>query len=391
MSAARTPISPAGEQYLLDRDIVFLNHGSFGARPSPVFEAYQRWQRELEREPLAFLGRELHDRLAHARACLAAYVGTEPDDLVFVPNVTHGMNIVARSLALGPGDEVLGSTHEYGAVERTWTFLASRDGFSYRSQHIPTPVTDADSFIECLWRGVGDRTRAMVVSHITSPTALILPLAEICRRAAAAGILVIVDGAHGPGQIPLNLSDLGADFYLGNCHKWLSAPVGSGFLYARPEHQNRLLPLVVSWGYQPRTPSTSRFQDYFEWIGTDDPSAYLAVPAAIEFQQQNDWDTVRAECHQLVVDACVRACHVTGLPPLSPLSPEWVGQMVAIPLPKQDTTTAEELQHRLLEGYRIEIPITDWQEVRCARLSLQAYNSAADVELLLKALRASCI
>ncbi len=387
MSAVRTPISPAGEQYLLRPDIVFLNHGSFGARPVPVFEAYQRWQRELEQEPVAFLGRELHDRLAHARACLADYVGTEPDDLVFVPNVTHGMNIVARSLSLGPGDEVLGTSHEYGAVERTWSFLASRDGFTYHSQHIPLPVADAEAFIECLWGGVNDRTRAIVISHITSPTALILPVAEICHRAAEAGILVVVDGAHAPGQIPLHLSDLGADFYTGNLHKWLSAPVGSGFLYARPERQDRLLPLVVSWGYQSRSPGASRFQDYFEWIGTDDPSAYLTVPAAIEFQQQNDWDMVRAECHRLVVDACARTCEVTGLRPLAPLSPDWVGQMGALPLPKQDAITAEELQRRLLEDYRIEIPIIDWQEVRCARLSLQAYNSASDVELLLEALR----
>jgi isopenicillin-N epimerase len=390
MSGARTPISPAGEHYLLRSDIVFLNHGSFGARPLPVFEAYQRWQRELEREPVAFLGRELHDRLGHARARLADYVGSKPDDLVFVPNVTHGMNIIARSLALGPGDEVLGTTHEYGAVERTWTFLGSRDGFTYRSQHIPTPVADVDAFVESLWRGVSDRTRAIVISHITSPTALILPVAEICRRAAAAGILVIVDGAHAPGQIPLNLSDLRADFYTGNLHKWLSSPVGAGFLYARPEQQDRLLPLVVSWGYQSLTPGVSRFQDYFEWIGTDDPSAYLAVPAAIEFQQENDWDSVRAECHRLVVDACARACRATGLAPLAPLSTDWVGQMAAIPLPK-NTISAEEQQRRLLEEYRIEIPIIDWQEVRCARLSLQAYNSAADVELLLEALQERCM
>ena len=262
---ARTTISPAGELYLLDPDIIFLNHGSFGARPVPVLEAYQRWQRNLEREPVQFLGRDLSLLLRAARTTLADFLRASPDDLVFVPNATQGMNIVARSLSLGPGDEVLGTTHEYGAVERTWRFLASRKGFTYRSAHIPAPVTSANAVVEHLWEGVTERTRAIVVSHMTSPTALILPVAEICRKAAGAGILVIVDGAHAPGHIPLHLAELGADFYLGNLHKWLCAPVGSGFSYARPERQDLLHPLIVSWGYEALNPSASRFQDYFEW------------------------------------------------------------------------------------------------------------------------------
>jgi isopenicillin-N epimerase len=195
------------------------NHGSFGARAQPVFAAYQRWQTELEDEPVEFLGRRLDGLLAHARAQLAAYVGTRADNLVFIPNTTHGVNIIVRSLELVPGDEVLGTTHEYGAVERTWRFTCGRQGATYRRQHISLPITTPEALIEQLWQGVIDRTRVLVVSHITSPTALILSVAQICQRAAAEGILTVVDGAHAPGQVELALDALGADFDVGNCHE----------------------------------------------------------------------------------------------------------------------------------------------------------------------------
>ena len=222
--AAGDPISEAGRHFLLRPAVAFLNHGSFGACPAPVFEAYQRWQRELEAQPAEFLGRRLQGSaglLAQARARLARYVGTRPDDLVFVPNATHGMNIVARSFPLEPGDDVLATDHEYGAVERTWRFNCEQRGARYRAQPITLPVSGAEALVEQLWQGVTERTRAIVVSHIASPSALIFPVAEICRRAAAAGILTVVDGAHAPGHIDLALDALGADFYTGNCHKWL--------------------------------------------------------------------------------------------------------------------------------------------------------------------------
>jgi isopenicillin-N epimerase len=223
------PIAEAGRHFLVRPDIAYLNHGSFGARPRPVFEAYQRWQRELETQPVEFLGRRLSGLLAEARAKLGGYMGTSPDNLVFVPNATHGMNIIARSLDLRPGDEVLGTDHEYGAVERTWRFNCGRQGALYRTQPIPLPVISAESIMEQLWRGVTERTRVVVVSHISSPTALRFPVAEIARRGAAQGILTVVDGAHAPGQLDLNLDDIGADFYVGNGHKWMSGAIGAGF------------------------------------------------------------------------------------------------------------------------------------------------------------------
>ena len=388
MAAADAPVAPAGEFFQVRRDIAFLNHGSFGACPRPVFEVYQRWQRELEAQPVEFLGRRLSGLLAEARARLATYLGAHTDDLVFVPNATYGMNIVARSLELQPGDEVLGTDHEYGAVARTWRFICGQRGAAYRAQPIPLPATDADALVEQLWEGVTERTRVIVVSHITSPTALIFPIAAICRRAAERGILTVVDGAHAPGQIDLALDALGADFYTGNLHKWLCAPKGSGFLYARPERQHLLRPLAVSWGWEAERPGPSPFQDYFEWTGTDDPAAYLSVPAAIAFQEEHDWAAVRAACHTLAATARERIAALTGLPQISPDSPNWWMQMCAAPLPMRADVPREELHRRLWEEHGVEVPITDWQNQRFVRVSIQAYNSPADVERLLAALAA---
>jgi isopenicillin-N epimerase len=387
MSAGRTaPIAEAGHEYLLREGMAFLNHGSFGACPRPVFEEYQRWQRELAAQPVEFLGRRLHDLLGRAREGLGAYVGAAADNLAFVPNATHGMNIVARSLCLEPGDEVLGTTHEYGAVERTWRFVCGHTGAQYRSQSIELPVASPEALIEQIWAGVTERTRVLVVSHITSPTALIFPIAAICRRAAAQGILTVIDGAHAPGQIDLALNTLGADFYTGNCHKWLCAPNGAGFLYARPERQALLHPLVVSWGWQARKPGPSPFQDFFEWTGTADPSAYLSVPAAIAFQVQHDWPRVRTVCHALAGQARERVAALTGLEQICPDSPEWWGQMCALPLPISESAAGEDLKQRLWEEYQVEVPIVDWQDCRYVRVSIQAYNAASDVDRLVDAL-----
>jgi isopenicillin-N epimerase len=211
-------------------------------------------------------------------------------------------------------------------------------------------------------------------------------LAEIARRASAQGILTVVDGAHAPGQIDLNLEAIGADFYVGNGHKWLSGAVGAGFLYAHPNHQRLLKPLVVSWGWEPREPGPSPFQDYFGWIGTDDPAAYLSMPAAVAFQRANDWAKVRATCHALAGQTQAQIAEMTGLSPISPDSPEWWSQMCVGPLPVAGNLAANELQSRLWDEYQVEIPIVEWQGYRFARLSIQAYNSIADVERLLDGL-----
>jgi isopenicillin-N epimerase len=387
------PLAEAGRHFLLRRDVAFLNHGSYGACPAPVFETYQRWQRELQSQPVEFLGRRHRGLLAEARERLAQYVGTQADNLVFVPNTTHGVNIIARSLRLEPGDEVLGTDHEYGAVQRTWRFDCEAQGSTYRTQPLALPVSNPGALVDQLWEGVTERTRVLVVSHITSPTALIFPVAAICRRAAAQGILTVIDGAHAPGQLNLALDALGADFYVGNCHKWLCAPVGAAFLSARPERQSLLRPLVVSWGWEALDPTPSSFQDFFWWIGTDDPSAYLSVAAAIAFQAEHDWPRVRAACHRLAAEARARIASLTGLPPMSPESTmesgeethDWWAQMCIAPLPTTGLP-AKELQRRLWDDYAVEVPIVEWQGHRFVRVSIQAYNSPRDVDRLLDGL-----
>ncbi len=385
--------------FQLDPSVTFLNHGSFGATPKPVFREYQRWQRELERQPVEFLGRRFTGLMADARAALGAYLGTHADNLVYTQNVTVSVNIVARSLELGPGDEVLATDHEYGAMDRTWRFLARERGFRYLNQHIELPLTTEEKFVEDFWRGVTPRTRVIFLSHITSPTAIILPVKEIVRRARKAGILTVIDGAHAPGQLPLHLDSLGADFYGGNLHKWLCAPKGAGFLYARPEAQHLLKPLVVSWGYESETPGASTFVDHHEWWGTRDIAAFLAVPKAIEFQAQHHWEEVRQSCHQLAADAQTRISGLTGLAPLHPQTDAWFCQLAAAPLPA-DTDPAL-LKQRLYDEYRIEIPVLEWlpsasmgegmgarDGYKLIRISIQGYNTKRDVDTLLRALSA---
>ena len=382
---ATSPVDLAAlrEQFLLRKDISFLNHGSFGACPRPVFEKYQAWQRELESQPVEFLGRRVVGLLAEARAVLAGFVGTSPDNVVYVPNITWAMNAVANSIKLKQGDEVLGTDLEYGAVERTWRYHCDRQGARYITQSIDLPVTTADAIVDQLWAGVTERTRVIVVSHITSGTALILPVAEICRRARAAGILTAIDGAHAPGQIEVDVEAVGADFYCANCHKWLCSPKGAGFLYATREAQELLDPLVVSWGYKSEHRSSSLFIDHFQQMGTADPAAYLSVPAAIAFQRENDWPSVRAACHTLVGNARDRIGELTGLPPLVPDSTEWWSQMATMPIPPVD---GHPLHERLWNEYQIEIPVAGANRHPGVRISIQAYNTQQDVDRLVDAL-----
>jgi isopenicillin-N epimerase len=372
--------------YLLDPNVTFLNHGSFGATPQPVFDAYQAWQRRLEWQPVRFLSVELAGHLAAARSALGDYLHADAADLVYIPNATFGVNVVARSLSLGTGDEVLATDHEYGACDRVWRYLSRERGFTYCQQPVALPLTTDEELTDQFWRGVSPRTRVIFLSHITSPTAVRLPVAAICARARAAGILTLIDGAHAPGQIDLDLPALGADFYTGNCHKWLSSPKGAAFLYARPAVQPLIEPLVVGWGYdaEPGTSYGSRFLDYLQWLGTIDYAAYLSVPAAIRFQTEHNWPRVRAECHHLVGAALAGIGALTGRPSIYP-DDSFYHQMAAAPLPPATDIVA--LKRRLIDEFRVEIPCTRWNERPFIRVSIQAYNTAEDVAVLVEALR----
>jgi isopenicillin-N epimerase len=371
-------------QFLLDPSVTFLNHGSFGATPRAVFRAYQRYQLALEREPVEFLGRRADALLAKARADLANFIGAAPNDLVFVTNATTGVNIVAHSLALQPGDEVLATDHEYGAIDRTWRFYAQKAGFRYLNQPIPLPVTTPEAWLEQFWRGVTPRTRVISISHITSPTALTWPLEEVCQRAHAQGILTVIDGAHAPGQIPIDMARIGADFYTGNLHKWLCAPKGAAFLYAQPAVQALIEPLVVSWGYQSERPGPSTFIDYNQWLGTRDISAFLAVSDALAYRASRPWDAIAQRCHQLAIECAARISALSGQTPLAPLDGTWFAQMVTAPLPPG--TDPARLGHFLWEERRIEVPLISWRGQPFIRVSFQAYNDAQDLETLCTAL-----
>lgn len=377
-------------QFLIRDDVVFLNHGSFGACPRPVFAAYQEWQLELERQPVEFLGRNLTENMRGPRVALAAELGASPDNIVGLTNATLGLNIVAQSLDLKPGDQILTTDHEYSALEKTWAYVCRKTGAEVVSVSIPLPLTTADQFTETVIAGMTERTKVLFLSHITSPTALLFPIEAAIAEARKRGIWSVIDGAHTPGHIKLDLEAIGADFYAGNCHKWMMAPKGSAFLYARPEMQGLLNPLVIShgWTAQSKEPGAkgafgnSPFIDEIEMQGTRDPAAWLAVSAALDYRRDNDWWDVSAHCQALAQDTARRLAAITGLPALS--SPEFSApQMVAMPIPECDV---EWLKVALLEQYKIEIPVFKWQDHCIARVSVQGYNSKPQMDLLIEAL-----
>ncbi|MEO8883616.1 MAG: aminotransferase class V-fold PLP-dependent enzyme [Devosia sp.] len=380
------------QQFLLDPDVVFLNHGSFGACPRPVFEDYQRWQLKLERQPVEFLSsqRELGNNLRAVREAMAAEFGTSPENIAAVTNATSGLNIVAQSIPLSEGDEILTTDHEYSALEKTWAFVCRRTGARIVEVEVPLPLTSAEQFYDAIVAGMTERTKVLFLSHITSPTALLFPIEGVIAEARKRGIITVIDGAHTPGHIPLNLDKLGADFYSGNCHKWLMSPKGSAFVHARPEMQAMLDPLVIShgWTADNKEPGVrgpfgdSAFVDEIEMQGTRDPSAWLAVPAAINFRRQNDWWSVAADCRRLAQETAERLRELTGLEPLS--SPEFSApQMVAMPIPECDPVAIHDL---LVARYKIEIPVLAWRGHHIVRLSCQGYNRRDQMDLLIDAL-----
>jgi isopenicillin-N epimerase len=359
--------------FLLDPDVVFLNHGSFGACPRPVFEEYQRIQLDVERTPIELLSlkRRHPELIAAVRERLAAYVGAAPADLILVPNATTAVNMVARSLDLQPGDEIVSTTHEYGGNEPLWRYVCERHGARYvEVDTVPARAVDD------LLGAVTPRTRALFVSHISSPTALRFPVEALCRRARDAGVLTIVDGAHAPGQIALDLDTLGADVYTGNCHKWLCAPKGAAFLYARADAQQVLEPLAFSWDW-----TQAEWADRHRWVGTKDVSPHLAVPAAIDFQAAHGWDAVRVRCHALATLAAQELSGL-GLESLPEDDAEFV-QMIAFRMPPCDP---EHVTLRLAHEHRIEVLAQAWRGQPTLRVSFQGYNDERDLDALLTAL-----
>ena len=394
MSADHPSIkNPLKSFFLLDPQVVFLNHGSYGACPQPVFEAYQAWQRKLELQPVQFFGRDFAEYDRQARQVLSGELNVEPDQIAYIPNATYGVNVIAHSLSDHPGsplkagDEILTTDHEYGACKHAWAYACRKTGAKYIQKPIPLPAASSEEIVEQFWQGVTPRTRLIYLSHITSPTALRFPVEAICQRARQAGILTAIDGAHAPGQIPLDLKEIEADFYTGNCHKWMMAPKGAAFFYARPEVQPLVEPLVVGWGWNP-DPSQVKgpaLQNYLSWTGTRDPAAALSVPAAIQFAQAHHWEAVRQACHNLLRQAIESLCDLTGLLPYYPLASDLYRQMGIAPLPEE--VEVEVFRKRLYADFHIEIPVIEWNGNKCLRISVQGYNTSKDLEALVEAVR----
>lgn len=362
----------------LDQNVVFLNHGSFGACPKPVFNEWQRWQAEMERQPVEFIGRRQEGLLDDSRAVLAEYVGCDANDLTFVTNTTAAINIIARSLDMQPGDEILSTNLEYGALDYTWEYLCPKAGAKYIRQRIELPVTTPEAVVDQLWQGVTGHTKAIFISHITSASALRLPVELICARARKEGILTIIDGAHVPGQIPLNVTEIGADVYAGNLHKWLCTPKGSAFLYVHPNQQEWVESGIVSWGWHPQNTFVTRNQ----MQGTRDVSPFLTVPTGIAWQREFEWDQVRRRCHIELREFLDRMHTVLDTEPIY-ADDTWYAQLAVITLPEGDHTG---LKERLMDR-GIEIPVTQHENRTFVRVSMQGYVTQSDLAALERALR----
>lgn len=382
--------------WLLDPQAIFLNHGSFGSCPRPVLDFQQRIRDRMERQPVQFFVRDLEKLLDEARSALGQFLGAAPEDLVFVPNATAGVNAVLRSLRFEPGDELLTTNHAYNACLNALRFVAERTGARVVVAAVPFPVPNASAIARAVLEAVTDRTRLALLDHITSPTGLIFPIEELVAELAARGIDTLVDGAHAPGMVPVDVRRLGAAYYTGNCHKWLCAPKGAGFLYVRPDRQHLIRPLAISHGANSPRTDRSRFQLEFGWTGTFDPSAWLAVPEALRVVGSlcpGGWPEVMARNCALARAARRALCAALGLP--LPCPDELIGALAAVPIwdaadatPPKSPLYQDALHDWLWEQHRIEVPIIPWPAPphRLVRISAQLYNGLGQYERLAHAL-----
>ena len=386
-------VSGAAAAWGLDPAVTFLNHGSFGACPRAVLRAQDRFREQLEREPVRFFSRELPELLDAARAALARFVGAAPDDLVFVPNATTGFNTVLRALALDPGDEILTTDHAYNACRTAIEYAAGRAGAVARVAAVPFPLASSDAVVDAVLAAVTPRTRLAVLDHVTSPTGLVFPIERLVRELAARGVETLVDGAHAPGMVPLDVADVGAAYYTGNCHKWLCAPKGAAFLHVRRDRQAAIRPLVISHGANSARADRSRFWLEFDWTGTIDPSAYLAVPEAIAHVgtlRPGGWPQVMDENRTLALDARRVLCEALAVAP--PCPDAMIGSLASIALPDRHGEpppgASGGLHDALLDRFGIEVPVVAWPAAprRLLRVAAQLYNTAEDYARLARAL-----
>lgn len=383
------PPAPVGaelrSEWLLEPKVAFLNHGSYGAVPRCVFVEQTRWRLRIEAEPVELLGRRSAALLAEARKPIGDWLGMNADDFGFVTNATEGVNAVLQSIPLRAEDELLTTSHVYHAVRQAMKHAARRAGAGYREIEIPLPVHSPKQIADLVLSGITPSTRLLVVDHITSPTALLFPIETITAECARRGVEVLIDGAHAPGTVPLNVPATGATYYAGNLHKWACAPKGSGFLWVRRDRQSIVHPLVVSHFLG------EGFAREFGWQGTRDMSGWLSVPRAIQFMSDIGWEKIRTHNHAIAAWVQQLLCEMWDVAPLSPPDGSMLGSMVTMALPKPlsdlTETDAAVIQRRLYDDYRIEAPLMRWGGRTYVRPCCQIYNTAEEYERLGNAVR----
>ncbi len=383
------------EAWSLDPAVAFLNHGSFGACPNAVLVKQALWQRQMERQPVQFFLRDLPPLLDTAREELARFVSARPDDLAFVPNVTAAVNTVLRSLDLTAGDEIVVTSHTYGACRNAAAYVGERTGARLVTAEVPFPIAAPEVVERAVLAALTPRTRLVLLDHVTSPTGLVFPVASLVRQLAERGVDTLIDGAHAPGMVDVDVQDLGAAYYAGNCHKWLCAPKGAGFLVVRPDRQAGVHPLAISHGYAATRAGRSRFRLEFDWGGTDDPTAALCVPEAIRVMASllpGGWPAVRQRNHAMALAARELLADALGIAPPAPAT--MLGSLAALPLPDAPESSAlpfhiDPMQDALLARYQIEVPVMPWPKPpqRLLRISAQLYNRQSDYERLGRSLR----
>jgi len=374
-------------EFLLDPDIHYLNHGSFGACPREVFEDFQNWQTLLETNPIDYytrqlkglFGKEASGPLEKARTDLAHFVHADVAGMIFTPNVTVALNAIAHSIDLQARDEVLTTDHEYGTIIATWTRKCKQSGATLKQVPIDIPVGTQAEFVETFWKQVTPRTKVILMSHITSATALVLPVQAICARARQTGIVTVIDGAHAVGQLELDVQAIDADFYTSNCHKWMLTPKGTGFLYVRENQRAAFKPLVISWA-EINQPS---FALRHEMWGTRDMAAFLCIPAALKFREKHDWGTRNSESRALLHD--YRDTFSQAFEREVICDRSWLAQIASVLLPAG--TDPGKLWRYLWETHRIEAMISTWRKEVILRLSFNAYNTPDELDLLLESIR----
>ena len=402
--------SVLAHHWRLDPAVTFLNHGSFGACPEPVLDVQREWRDRMEAEPVRFLARELDGHLVASRGALGEFVGADPDDLAFVTNATGAVNAVVRSLSFKPGDEILTSDHEYNAILNVLRHVAERDGARVVVARLPFPGTSAEDIVERVLAAANSRTRLFVISHVTSPTAIVVPVERLVPALAERGIDTLVDGAHAPGMLPLDLDRIGAAWYAGNLHKWVCAPKGAAFLHVRRDRQTGVRPGTISHGANSPVGPRSRFRLEFDWQGTLDPSPWLSVPAALTFVGglvEDGWPGVMARTHSLALEARDALGTVVGREDGDVTPDVMLGSMTAVTMPEDgplggpamadqsSPLDADPLQTVLFDRFGIELPIVGWPVPavestdpirRLMRVSAAPYNDRADVDRLVAAL-----